>query len=253
VRRDGERVLVRVARAALSTAPRVLVLTRRDRAARYRRLVRDPRYRVLVERAGHPYHPAEGVLAARPHLPEGRILLLAGDLGWLDPGSLGEFVAAGGDHPVAALWRRDGSLDPTLAIYERRRLVGPLSSRGRSPLRRMSDLLRAAPSVLMVPAERILPSKGGHDPFQDVDRPTDLRPKRRAARGPRSADRRARIARPPASLFRRGRAAERAGDRRGAAVVYREEAVILGRAGLPELARHARRDALRARRAGDTA
>jgi molybdopterin-guanine dinucleotide biosynthesis protein A len=245
-------VLARVARAALATAPRVLVLTRRDQAARYRRLVRDRRYRVLVERAGHPHHPAEGILAARRHLPRGRILLLAGDLGWLDPGSLAQFVAAGRDHPVAALWRRDGSLDPTLAIFDRGRLVGPLSPRGRSPLRRMSDLLRAAPSILLVPAEGIRPTNGGYDPFRDVDRPTDLRPGHRADRASRPADRRARVARPAPLFFRLGRAAERGGDRHGASLAYREEAAALGRAGLPELARHARRDALRSRRGGDT-
>jgi molybdopterin-guanine dinucleotide biosynthesis protein A len=188
--------------------------------------------------------PAGAIARALESTAEGPVLVVPGDVPWIQTRALARFVAEASDSgaDVAAPSWHGGTTENLVQWHVGRDNLEFVTPSGRSPEGlRASEFLRAPPSTLLVPVSRLTarPRTFSHLSVRaDVDRP--------GLRGALSAsDRPRRIAGFPKEKYVEGQRQLRAGRRSAASRAFAAEARWYFRAGLPNLAAHAAADARR--------
>ena len=235
------RVLDRV--RPVATTVRVSVSSDRRRAE-LRRLLRSADTEFIIDRPER-WGPGPGGAIARAltESEPGPVLIVPGDMPWLETAALGRLLAeaqATGADVVAPRWGT-GETEHLLQWHRDRTNVGYLPPRDAwvSAELRASELLRAVPRTALVPVGRLSTDAGsfGHLTVRaDLERPTP-----RGVIGRGSSVRLVGAA--PKRAYRDAHAQLAAGDRAGASASFRSEAEWYARADVPILARHARTDA----------
>lgn len=247
VRLDGRTALARVVDRVRPLASEVIVST----STRARRGELAPHLpdavRFLIDAAG-PWGtgPAAAIARARHEVASGPMLVVPGDMPWVETRALARFltIAADGGAELGAPFWQSGETEHLVQWHRGRETLDYLPVlRSRGPTGpRASEFLRAVPRTLLVPVVALSdrPTTFAHLTF-----PADLR--RPRARGTAGGVVRTRLVEgAPKRWYRRAQRGLASGRLKDAARAFRGEAEWYARAHLTLLAQHARDDAARA-------
>lgn len=241
---DGVPVLRRTFDAVRRVDPRVFVsVHRRPQVERLHPLL-PPGAQFLVDlRSPGMAGPGAGIVTGLRASTGERVLTVAGDMPWVEPGALRRllgFAGAGGPG-IAVPLHPPGIVEPLVQAHQTSPETGFLDRliEGRTHRLRPTDLLRSSGSVRLVGEQRLARSARC---FKSVNTPGDLEVPRRHAS---TAVGRSVIRVPREAAIRFWRATDRLsrGDRVGAGQEFSAEAEIYRQTGVPHLELHCLMDA----------
>jgi molybdenum cofactor guanylyltransferase len=242
---EGTPVLGRVVERVAPLAERLAVTVASEPRARELRALLPASAEILLDRP-QPWGPGPGgaIAAALERIPSGPVLIVPGDIPWIETPALAEFLnrANATENDVSAPCWESGETEHLLQWHrDATQSVGYLPREGPGFLSlRASEFLRAAPRTLLIPIPRLTRRPLS---FAHVTRPSDLSHPRFRGRPGIARDERLVVGEPKVH-YRAAHHLRAIGEDARAREAFVLESQWYGQAGLPLLASHAMRDAM---------